>query len=299
MSCPEGCSFPVRNGIPRFVPTSAYAAAFGEQWKRWRKTQLDSYTGASITRDRTRRAMGEEAWSQLKALDVLECGCGAGRFTEALLEQGARVTSIDLSEAVDANQESFPQDARHRIAQADILALPFARASFDVVFCLGVLQHTPDPPQALGALYRLVRPGGALLVDHYADRLRWYTRTAPLFRAYMRRKAPEKNQKTIERISRVFLPLHRRARASPTARRVLNRVSPMVTYYHAFPELDDRLQEEWARLDTHDSLTDYYKHFTTAPKLRRHVESLGARVERCEIVNGVAELRARRPGLSP
>jgi 2-polyprenyl-3-methyl-5-hydroxy-6-metoxy-1,4-benzoquinol methylase len=99
---------------------------------------------------------------------VLEAGCGAGRFTEVLLKRGASVTSIDLTDAVAANQENFPQSEHHRIAQADILRLPFSPKQFDAVFCLRVIQHTPSPEAAIAALYDQVRPGGLLVIDHYA-----------------------------------------------------------------------------------------------------------------------------------
>ena len=48
--CPQGCAFPVRSGIPRFVRSQAYAAGFGLQWNRYRRTQLDSFTGTAISR---------------------------------------------------------------------------------------------------------------------------------------------------------------------------------------------------------------------------------------------------------
>ena len=123
--CPGGDWFPRRNGIPRFVTNSRYADAFGAQWNRYTRTQLDSYTGSPMTRDRARRCIGERLWSELDGKQLLECGCGAGRFTEILLSKGACVSSIDLSDAVDANQENFPQCETHRIAQADVLQLHF------------------------------------------------------------------------------------------------------------------------------------------------------------------------------
>src|SRR4051794_2522394 len=101
LRCPGGDSFPVRDGIPRFVESSGYAAAFGAQWNAYRRTQLDSFTGVPASRDRARRIVGDETWARLPELRVLEVGCGAGRFTEVLLAAGADVTSVDLSEAVD------------------------------------------------------------------------------------------------------------------------------------------------------------------------------------------------------
>ncbi|HEY0787434.1 MAG TPA: methyltransferase domain-containing protein, partial [Thermoanaerobaculia bacterium] len=87
---------------------SSYADAFGAQWRRYSRTQLDSYTGTTISRDRLRRCLGEELWEGLSGRKVLEAGCGAGRFTEVLLERGAILTSVDLSDAVVANAENFP-----------------------------------------------------------------------------------------------------------------------------------------------------------------------------------------------
>src|SRR5688572_19962810 len=77
-------------GIPRFVEGSTYSDAFGLQWRRYRRTQLDSHTGTTLSWDRTRRCTGAELFDELGGLHVLECGCGAGRFTEVLLAQGAR-----------------------------------------------------------------------------------------------------------------------------------------------------------------------------------------------------------------
>src|SRR5262249_28087380 len=141
--CPTGHRIPVIKGIPRFVDASNYAAAFGVQWLRHQRTQLDSYTGTTLSRDRARHCLGERRWGDLADSVVVECGCGDGLFTEGPLEQQAHVMSIDLSLAVEANQANFPQDERHRIAQADLRALPFPPQAFDIVFCLGVVQHPP------------------------------------------------------------------------------------------------------------------------------------------------------------
>jgi len=136
---------PAMRPIPSFVPSDDYAANFGAQWNRFLKTQLDSYTGLPISRDRLRRCLGEELWPQLRGKVILECGCGAGRFTEVLLAEGAKVMSVDLSVAVDANARNCPISENHRIAKADLTRLPFAPRQFDVVICIGVIQHTRIP----------------------------------------------------------------------------------------------------------------------------------------------------------
>jgi SAM-dependent methyltransferase len=292
LTCEHGHAFPIINGIPRFVQAGSYAAGFGPQWVKYRETQLDSFTGVSLSSDRARRCIGEPQWNSLDGAHVLECGCGAGRFTEVLLAQGAMVTSIDMTEAVEANQTNFPQNDRHRIAQADILKLPFVGGGFDVVFCLGVLQHTPAPEQTMAALFEQVRPEGLLAIDHYTYRLSYFLSTQPLVRAVLRRLPPETGLKVTDKMVSSLWPVHSRLRRY---RKLLNRVSPVYTYFDQFPELSDAHQRAWAFLDTHDALTDHYKWFRTRGQIERALSNLGtAEVEAWKGGNGV-EARGRRP----
>ena len=295
LSCPGGHAFPVVGGIPRFVDRSNYAEAFGTQWNRYPRTQLDSHTNTTISRDRARRCIGEELWNRLPDLHVVECGCGAGRFTEVLLEQGARVTSVDLSSAVDANRRNFPDD-RHRVVQADLLQLPFAPRTFDLVFCLGVVQHTPNTEITLARLFDQVAPGGSLVIDHYAyspSWLSWMLSLRPLWRRALRRMPPDRGLSVTERLVDAFLPLHRDA--GRARRLVVSRVSPVMAYYHLLPELSDELQREWALLDTHDSLTDWFKRFRSVRQIESTLALLGATDIECARSGVVVEARCRRP----
>ena len=248
-----------------------------------------------MTRDRARRCIGERLWAELDGKQVLECGCGAGRFTEILLSKGACVSSIDLSDAVDANQENFPQGKTHRIAQADILQLPFAPQQFDVVFCLGVIQHTPNPEQTIACLYEQVRPGGTLVIDHYTFDFSWFTKTAPLLRLYLKRLPPEVGIKYTERLVNTFWPLHRMARYFYPAQMLLSRLSPVLCYYRAYPDLSDELHREWALLDTHDSLTDWYRHVRTRRQIWRTLDQIGLQEIWCDYGGNGVEARGNRP----
>lgn len=79
LKCERGCNIPVVRGIPRFVDSTNYAAAFGLQWNQFRKTQLDSYTGTTISKDRLTRLLGgrlevlnaRSVWKSDVALAVL------------------------------------------------------------------------------------------------------------------------------------------------------------------------------------------------------------------------------------
>lgn len=292
--CPDGDRFPLKNGIPRFISNS-YAEAFGPEAKEYRVTQLDSYSGITITRDRARRCIGDELWSRLTGKQVLEAGSGAGRFTEILLRQGACVTSVDITEAVDANQDNFPQGETHRIAQADIERLPFAPRQFDLVFCLGVIQNTPNPEITMGCLYEQVKPGGWLVIDHYTYSLSWCTKTAPLFRLYLKRLPPERGLEFTKRLVNRLLPLHKKARRFYPAQTLLSRLSPVVCYYQAFPQLRDELQQEWALLDTHGSLTVWYRHVRTRRQIHRTLEQLGLQKIWCQYGGNGVEARGMRP----
>ena len=293
--CSHAHKFPIVNGVPRFVSGSNYADHFGAQWNRFRRTQLDSHTGVPITRERLRRCLGEELWNTLSGKVVLECGCGAGRFTEVLLDLGARVTSIDLSSAVDANADQFPPGATHRIAQADIGKLPFQARSFDVVICLGVIQHTPNPEFTIQKLYDQVAPGGVLVIDHYALTLSWYTKTAPLFRIFMKRMKPEPALRFTEFLVDTCLPVQKAVRNVAGVRSVVHRLLPVMSYYSMYPQLSERDQREWALLDTHDSLTDEFKHSRNKQKITEILTSLGARDISCEYGGIGVEARARKP----
>jgi 2-polyprenyl-3-methyl-5-hydroxy-6-metoxy-1,4-benzoquinol methylase len=302
LTCAAGHRFDVREGIPRLLEAASnYAEAFGAQWNHYRVTQLDSYTKTSLTRDRLRRCTGEELWRRMidpaERLQVLEAGCGAGRFTEALLDlPGTAVTSTDLSSAVEPNQRNCPQGPRHRIIQCDINRFPFAAQQFDVVVCLGVVQHTRSSEATIRRLYEQVKPGGWLVIDHYPRSLSHYTRFGELaLRPFLKRLPPGKAFGVTRWLTRMFFPLHKAARHVRPAQMLLSRVSPVLTYFHALPELDDRQQYEWAELDTHDSLTDWYKHVRSPREIRRAFDSLGAVDSWVALGGNGIEARCRKP----
>jgi SAM-dependent methyltransferase len=303
--CAQGCRVPVLGGVPRFASSESYAAGFGLQWTAHATTQLDSATGTRISRARLERCVG--GLEAVAGRAVLEVGCGAGRFTEVLLEAGARVFACDLSRAVEANHANFRGRPGYFVCQADLMRLPVALGSFDVVVALGVLQHTPRPEAAVRALVSALRPGGLLALDHYARPpgagLAWRIAAALKPRALLRHLAlalpPRVAQRAAAGLTRALLPLHRRMwRRGPVVDRlrgVLRRVSPVIDHYDRLPELSPDQLVEWAALDTHDALTDRYKHLRTADEIRASLAAAGlVEVEVAYAGNGV-EARARRP----
>jgi 2-polyprenyl-3-methyl-5-hydroxy-6-metoxy-1,4-benzoquinol methylase len=297
LACTQGCRVPFVNGVPRFVPAHNYAAGFGLQWKAFRKTQLDSYTGTTVSRDRLARCLGA-ALDVLSGKTVLEVGCGAGRFTELMLAAGARVCACDLSNAVEANYENCCQSPNYFVCQADVRQLPLARKSFDFVVCLGVIQHTPNPEETITALAQYVKPGGSLVIDHYGYD---YPMTGPrrVVRQLLLHLPPRTAKAVALAIGRLLLPLHKLGwndkRGRWRLRKLLTRISPVLDYYETYPQLSRKLLAEWSLLDTHDTLTDYYKHLRSVEEIRECLAACGfVNLEVYHGGNGV-EARARAP----
>ena len=302
LTCDAGCSFPILGGIPRFVGSANYASAFGLQWNSFRTTQLDSHSGTSISKDRLTRCLGGDA-EVLRGRSVLEVGCGAGRFTELMLEVGARVVACDLSSAVEANYANCSAlgGENYFVCQADVRQLPLVPASFDFVVCLGVIQHTPKPEETIAALARYVRPGGTLVMDHYAPGYSSNFLQRNLRRVFIR-LPPRISKWASLSVSRALLPLHRltwkNRRGLWRLRAPLLRHSPLIDYHDAYGQLGDRLLSEWSVLDTHDTLTDFYKHLRTTSQIEKCLRSCG--LTELEVYyggNGV-EARGKMPGPS-
>jgi 2-polyprenyl-6-hydroxyphenyl methylase/3-demethylubiquinone-9 3-methyltransferase len=97
--------------------------------------------------------------ARLEGAAVLDVGCGGGILTEAMARRGARVTGIDLSDkalrVAQLHLHESKLDVRYEKAAAEEF-----RGEFDVVTCMELLEHVPDPASMVGACARLVRPGG-------------------------------------------------------------------------------------------------------------------------------------------
>jgi 2-polyprenyl-6-hydroxyphenyl methylase/3-demethylubiquinone-9 3-methyltransferase len=96
---------------------------------------------------------------------VLDVGCGGGILAESMASRGASVTGIDLSEralgVARLHQLESGVEVDYRLVSAEALAQS-SPATFDVVTCLEMLEHVPDPGSVVTACATLVRPGGHL-----------------------------------------------------------------------------------------------------------------------------------------
>jgi SAM-dependent methyltransferase len=277
----DGKRYQIINNIPRFISNENYSADFGKQWQIFPGTQLDSVSGLNITEERIKRCLNGDL-NKIKNKRVLEAGSGAGRFSEILLKYDAILHSFDISNAVEVNAENNKRNENFILVQADIRKIPFSKESYDYVICLGVLQHTPSPEQSIECLWKMVKPGGFLVLDHYPWKWRIILPT-PIGEAlsiyrFIILKIPKLFRfKFVKNLVDFWFPVHWKYKDSKIIQRILRRISPVIFHY---PDIDLKTKDryyEWALLDTHDGTTDYFKHRRTVKQIKNFLEKIGAK----------------------
>lgn len=192
-------TFPKKNGAYRIVEDNNYTQNFGYQWNKFVGTQVDKASKLAISKT---RFFAETNWDkeELAGKNILEVGSGAGRFTQIILDHTkANLYSVDYSNAVEANYKNNGGNERLHLFQASIYDMPFARAQFDKVLCIGVLQHTPNFEQSVKALIEMAKPGAEVVVDFYAVN-GWWTKLHAkyMYRRFTKKMNHEKLHQLIE-----------------------------------------------------------------------------------------------------
>lgn len=115
------------------------------------------------------------ARATLAGARLLDVGCGGGLLAEALAAHGAQVTAIDLAPAMIEVAQLHAAESKlaidYRLQSAEELAAE-APASFDIITCMEMLEHVPDPAALVGTLARLLQPGGQLFISTLNRNLR-------------------------------------------------------------------------------------------------------------------------------
>ncbi len=172
-----GRSYPIRNGIPRFVAAldaeqSQTEQSFEFKWK-WREfsdsPRLKEQFGEWVATRYGFAHLGEMRQFFETRERILDAGCGAGYSSSMWLDEswrGGEWVGADISEAVDVAKERLGSVPGTSFVQADVLELPFDGV-FDTVFSEGVFHHTPSTRAALASAIRALRPGGEILFYVY------------------------------------------------------------------------------------------------------------------------------------
>ena len=140
-----------------------YVENFGKQWRDYRDVQIDSKNNFNISGDYLTEMLFNDN-NVLNNKTILEIGSGAGRFTEYLSKHAKECVSIDLSSAIYHNVSRNKDNLI--LIKADFTKL-IPNKKFDVVFCRGVLQHTPDPLKSLLKIHEFVSENGFVFFDIY------------------------------------------------------------------------------------------------------------------------------------
>jgi len=279
-----GKKFPQVRGVFRFVEAQHYAASFGWQWQRYSKTQLDTRGTKVDAGFRMRTGIRPE---ELRGKLILDVGCGMGRFAEVATRWGARVVGIDLSLACEVAAHNLG-DREFVALQADVLNLPFAPESFDLIYSIGVLHHTPNCEQAFKSLPQYLKPGGTVAVWLYSGYNKWY-RFSDLYRKVTPRISP----RTLNAFFRVSVPffyyVDRGLRAVPV-------IGPPMAglVHHVFPVNLGGTDAEFRILDTLDWYSPQYQSKHTYEQVFRWFESCG--LESLTVGELTLGMRGQKPG---
>lgn len=284
----DGNVFPVRNGVMRIVKGDDYADNFGFQWNKFQKTQIDREQSTwPISKI---RFFAETAWepAHLKGKDILEVGCGAGRFSQVVLANTeANLYSVDLSNAVEANYRNNCQyGERLKIFQASIYEMPFEDNSFDKVFCIGVLQHTPDFRKSIHSLAAKVKPGGELVVDFYPV-TGWWTKihSKYIFRPITKKMDHEKLLARIDKNADWMISLYNFFHKLGVGK-LFNRFLPIPDIKATIPDgLSRQELRDWVVLDAFDMFSPEYDQPQTISQVKKWVEETGMKVTVAEFIH--------------
>ena len=277
-----GRKYPELNGVFRFVDAQHYAGSFGFQWHVHARTQLDTSES-----DRSEKAFRKRTGftpEDLKGKLVLDVGCGMGRFADVATRWGAHLVGIDLSLAAEVAARNLAErDAS--IFQADVFKLPFAPESFDYIYSIGVLHHTPDCERAFKMLPSLLKPGGRIAIWLYSGYNQWY-RMSDVYRKVTRRLPPRLLHKLCYGVVPLY-GIHQVLKKIPLVGRP---ASGALAY--AIP-MAFHPNREWRVLDTFDWYSPWYQSKHTYEEVFRWFESCG--LENLRVLEKPIAVQGQRP----
>lgn len=190
--CAASCGIvaTIRDGVIDFVAVDhddrGSMKGFGYQWSEILKEDFADNViyGHNLGSSKELITKGQKIdAASIAGLRAIDIGCGHGNYSRALAAMGAKVLAVDLSESVYrcAEEERRRSYGDITFMRADVLNLPFAPGSADMVLSIGMAHHTPDPQRAVRVAAECVKPGGRLLLYLYEPRAVGYVTLRHLF----------------------------------------------------------------------------------------------------------------------
>lgn len=164
--------YPIRKYIPRFVDADQYTDSFSKQRlyvRRHFKHYINDRSGDELFLPST----GFDKDKIKKGLN-LEVGCGYGRFLDVVSRKhDGEIIGIDLStHSVELAQDFVGNREKVHIIQCDLFNLPFRESTFDHIFSIGVLHHTPNTQAAFQAITPYLANGGKIAIWVYPPEMK-------------------------------------------------------------------------------------------------------------------------------
>lgn len=257
-----------------------YAENFGIQWNEFQLTQFDSFTKLPLTEE---RLISCTEWDvkELRGKLILEIGGGAGRFTEIFLKYGAKIITIDMSDAIFSNLKNN-QNKNAVFIQGDFKSLAGLENCFDYVFCYGVAQHTPNPKEVYEYCFNFAKSNGLISIDQYIKL--WLPNAFYHPKYFWRPITKRMKPKTLLKIIRKYIPIYfvfdqfliKLCYFRKLANLIRGCIPIPCWNYTGYKNINQSRSNlvEWAIMDTFDALGSKYDYPITKKKLNKYTRGL-------------------------
>jgi SAM-dependent methyltransferase len=222
---PQGTSYAITQGIPRFVLTEDHDQKQTEQSFSYKWHQQNTYDSPQRHATARQWLLQRYGFAHLEDMRrffgtrqrILDAGCGSGFSTSLWMHARWREQDttewfgVDISTAIDVAQERLGAMPGTHFLQADLLQLPFLESTFDTIFSEGVLHHTPSTELALRRLVPLLQPEGQMLFYVYRKKGPIREFTDDYLRSVLSRLAPEaawQRLRPLTRLAQALAELH-------------------------------------------------------------------------------------------
>ena len=262
--------FSLKDNIFILDEDDKYTKNFGKQWKKYHSVQIDSLNNFDISEKFLQKLLFNNL-KKLKNKNVLEIGCGAGRFTEHIIKYSKLCISVDMSSSIYYNISR--KNKKLILVKSDFTKL-IPNNKFDVVICRGVLQHTPNPFFSIQKIHEFVNKNGNVYFDIYPKpKTRIfhpkYFLWRPLIKNFIKY---ETFDLFLDRYITKLLKIKRKIKKYFKSNFISDLFIP-IWDYDGRMSLSDSQLEEWSKLDTLDGLYAMYDKPKSSKEVIKFIKS--------------------------